>query len=384
MTLTARPTVPPERFAERIAAAARATAEAGLDALLIGVGADLRYLVGYNAHETERLTMLVVPADGPPTIVVPLLEKPAAVAGSRVDLRIETWGETDDPAAIVAGIFRGATASPSRVAVSDRLWALQLLRLQRALPGVGFESATPVLRTLRMVKDPAEVTLLRLAAEAADRVVEQIAAGPLIGRTEVDVAREVRDRLIAEGHDSAEFAIVASGPNSASPHHEASERVIEAGEPIVLDIGGMLGGYASDTTRTLWVTGGDDAKGPDEAYRHLFSVLRSAQEIGTRAVRPGVACEAIDGATRDVIAGEGYGEAFIHRTGHGIGLEGHEEPYLVSGNGEPLAEGMAFSVEPGIYLEGRYGARIEDIVVCGPDGPIPLNTSDRNLRIVAG
>ncbi|HEX5015180.1 MAG TPA: Xaa-Pro peptidase family protein [Candidatus Limnocylindrales bacterium] len=384
MTLTARPTVPAERFAARIAGAGRAAAEAGLDALLIGVGADLRYLTGYDAHETERLTMLVVPAVGDPTIVVPFLEKPAAEAGSEVALRIETWGETDDPAAIVARLVRAAAGTPSRVGVSDRLWALQLLRLQRSLPGVGFESATPVLRTLRMVKDPDEVALLRLAAEAADRVVDQIAAGTLVGRTEADVAREVRDRLVAEGHDSAEFAIVASGPNSASPHHAASDRVIRAGEPIVLDIGGMLGGYASDTTRTLWVTGGDPANGPDEAYRHLFSVLRSAQEIGTRAVRPGVSCEAIDSAARDVIAGEGYGEAFIHRTGHGIGLEGHEEPYLVSGNDEPLVEGMAFSVEPGIYLEGRYGARIEDIVVCGADGPIPLNTSDRDLRIVAG
>jgi Xaa-Pro aminopeptidase len=194
----------------------------------------------------------------------------------------------------------------------------------------------------------------------------------------------VRDRLVAEGHDTADFAIVASGPNSASPHHEASERVIRAGEPIVLDIGGMLGGYASDITRTLWVTGGDAANGPDEAYRHLFAVLRSAQEAATRAVRPGVACQAIDGAARDLITAEGYGEAFIHRTGHGIGLEGHEEPYLVAGNGEPLGEGMAFSVEPGIYVEGRYGARIEDIVVCGRDGPIALNTTDRGLRVVEG
>jgi Xaa-Pro aminopeptidase len=388
VTLTARPTIPAGRFGARLDAAARSAGEAGLDALLVGVGADLRYLIGYNAHETERLTMLVVPARATPTLVVPLLEKPAAAAGSRVSVRIETWGETDDPSAAVAGLVQLATsaasASASRLGVSDRLWALQLLRLQRALPGATFESATPALRTLRMIKDPDEVTLLRLAAEAADRVVDQIASGPLVGRTEEDVAREVRDRLIAEGHAQADFAIVASGPNSASPHHEASDRVIQAGEPVVLDIGGLLGGYASDITRTLWVTGGDPANGPDEAYRHLFAVLRSAQEIATQAVRPGIACEAIDAAARDVIGGEGYGEAFIHRTGHGIGLEGHEEPYLVSGNDEPLAEGMAFSVEPGIYLEGRYGARIEDIVVCGAGGPISLNTTDRDLRIVAG
>ena len=206
--------------------------------------------------------------------------------------------------------------------------AMHLLRLQRALPGATFESATLVLRELRMTKDADEIALLRAAAHAADRVVGQIAAGRLVGRTEADVAREVRERLIAEGHDEAHFAIVGSGPNSASPHHEASDRVIE---PIVLDIGGTIGGYSSDTTRTLWVTGGDPAKGPTEEFRHLFGVLRSAQERATRAVRPGVACEAVDAAARDVIEAEGYGQAFFHRTGHGIGLEGHEEPYIIAG-----------------------------------------------------
>ena len=235
-----------------------------------------------------------------------------------------------------------------------------------------------------MVKDADEIELLRLAAHAADRVVAQIAAGRLVGRTEADVAREVRDRLLAEGHETAEFAIVGSGPNSASPHHEASERVIQAGEPIVLDIGGSLSGYGSDITRTLWVTGGDAAKGPDEAFRHLFGVLHGAQAAATRAVRPGVACEAIDAAARRPIEAEGYGEAFFHRTGHGIGLEAHEDPYMIAGNAEPLQAGMAFSVEPGIYLVGRYGARIEDIVVCGPDGPIALNEAPRELYVVDG
>jgi Xaa-Pro aminopeptidase len=384
MTVAARPTIPAERFEARLSAAARAAESAGFDVLLIGVGADLRYLTGYNAHESERLTLLVVSRHGPPAMVVPLLEKPAAEAGSRVPIRIETWTETDSPAQLVAALARAAAGSPARVGVSDRLWSLHLLRLQEALPGTAFASATTALRTLRMTKDPDEARLLRLAAEAADRVVDQIAAGPLVGRTEADVAREVRDRLIGEGHDTADFAIVASGPNSASPHHEASDRVINAGEPIVLDIGGTLGGYGSDITRTLWVTGGDPANGPDDEYRHLYAVLHAAQARATNVVRPGIACEGVDAAAREVITAEGYGEAFIHRTGHGIGLEGHEEPYLVAGNDEPLAEGMAFSVEPGIYLEGRYGARIEDIVLCGPDGPVPLNTTGRDLRVVAG
>jgi Xaa-Pro aminopeptidase len=263
--------------------------------------------------------------------------------------------------------------------------AMHLLRLQATLGATtSFGLASDVLRTLRKIKDPDEITLLRLAAQAADRVVAQIAAGPLVGRTEADVAREVRERLIAEGHEEAHFAIVGSGPNSASPHHDASDRVIRAGEPIVLDIGGTLGGYGSDITRTLWVTGGDATKGPDERFRHLFDVLYHAQAAGTRAVRPGVACAAIDTAARSPIEAEGYGEAFFHRTGHGIGLEGHEDPYLVQGNDLPLAAGMAFSVEPGIYLPGVYGARIEDIVVCDEDGPIVLNEAPRELYVVDG
>jgi Xaa-Pro aminopeptidase len=201
----------------------------------------------------------------------------------------------------------------------------------------------------------------------------------------VDYFRRVcRDRLLAEGHQVAEFAIVASGPNSASPHHTAGERVIGAGEPIVLDIGGSLDGYCSDTTRTLWVTGGDPAMGPTPAFRGLFEVLRDAQAEAAAAVRPGVPCERIDAVARGIITRGGHGPEFIHRTGHGIGLETHEEPYLVAGNPEPLREGFAFSVEPGIYVAGRYGARIEDIVVCGPDGPDVLNESSRELRVVAG
>jgi len=271
-----------------------------------------------------------------------------------------------------------------RVAVSETLWARHLLALQARLGPVAVGLATPVLRELRMIKDADEIALLRAAAQAADRVVAAIAAGRLIGRTEADVAREVRERLIEEGHEAAHFAIVGSGPNSASPHHEASDRVIEAGEPIVLDIGGTLEGYGSDITRTLWVTGGDPARGPDERFRHLFGVLHGAQAAATAAVRPGVSCERIDAVARERIDAEGYGERFFHRTGHGIGLEGHEEPYIVTGNDEPLRAGMAFSVEPGIYFDGEYGARIEDIVVCGPEGPIVLNEAPRELYVVRG
>ena len=351
----------------------------------------MRYLAGYSAMPLERLTMLVIPADRGPSLVVPRLEAapaqlaPPAAAGL---LPVVTWNEGDDAHALVASLVADAVVPAPvaglRVAVSDDLEARHLLPLESRLDQPTLSLASTLLREIRMIKDADEIALLALAAQAADRVVAQIAGGRLVGRTEADVSREVRERLLTEGHDEVEFAIVGSGPNSASPHHEASDRVIQAGEPIVLDIGGTLGGYGSDTTRTLWVTGGDPARGPDERFRHLFAVLLGAQAAATRAVRPGIACEAIDAAARRPIEAERYGEAFFHRTGHGIGLEGHEEPYIIGGNREPLRDGMAFSVEPGIYLPGAYGARIEDIVVCGSEGPMVLNESARELWIVDG
>lgn len=390
MTTAGRPTIGATRFIERLSAARDLAAAAGVDAILVGVGADLRYLAGYPAMPLERLTMLVIPAHGEFALVVPRLEAspahlcPPAASGG---LPVVTWEEGGDAYALVASLIEG-TATPAgrdrRVAVSDDLVVRHLLPLQERLGDHRFTLASTILRELRMIKDADEIALLTLAAQAADRVVAQIAAGRLAGRTEADVAGEVRERLVAEGHDEALFAIVGSGPNSASPHHEASDRVIDAGEPIVLDIGGMLGGYGSDITRTLWVTGGDPSRGPDERFRHLFGVLHAAQAAARAAVRPGVACEAVDAAARRAIEAEGYGEAFFHRTGHGIGLEGHEEPYIVAGNTEPLRPGMAFSVEPGIYLPGSYGARIEDIVVCGARGPIELNEAPRELYIVDG
>jgi Xaa-Pro aminopeptidase len=390
VTTGARPSIPAPRYVARLAAACRLAAEAGVDAILVGVGADLRYLAGYPAMPLERLTMLVIPARGDAALLVPRLESaparlcPPAASG---ELPVATWEEGGDAYALVAEMV-AESALPSsgdrRVAVSDDLAARHLLPLQVRLGEHRFTLASAILRELRMVKDADEVALLTLAAHAADRVVAQIAGGRLVGRTESDVADEVRRRLVAEGHDEARFAIVGSGPNSASPHHEASDRVIGPGEPIVLDIGGALGGYGSDITRTLWVTGGDPARGPDERFRHLFGVLYGAQATARAAVRPGIPCENVDAAARRSIDAEGLGEAFFHRTGHGIGLEGHEEPYLIGGNAEPLRPGMAFSVEPGIYFPGEYGARIEDIVVCGPDGPIELNQASRELYVVDG
>lgn len=356
----------------------------GIAALLVGLGADLRYLTGYTAHALERLTLLVLPAVGRPGLVVPRLESmaaaecPAAAAGL---VHLLTWEEMDDPYAVVA---RELAAAPGRVLVDAALPARHLLALQGVLPMRTFGLATDVMRDLRIVKGADEVALLRRAAHAADRVVAQVAAGTLVGRTEADVSREVRERLVAEGHETASFAIVGSGPNGASPHHEAGDRVIQPGDPIVLDIGGTLEGYGSDITRMLWVSGGDPAHGPSDEFRRVFDAVHEAHTAATGAVRPGITGAALDEVARGVLRDAGLGDAFIHRLGHGIGLEAHEDPYLVASNHEPIAVGNAFSIEPGAYLAGRFGVRIEDIVVCGADGPDVLNEAPRDLLVVDG
>lgn len=383
MTLVASRARTNAHLAARFDRARAALRASGSQALLLGLGADLRYLTGYTAHALERLTLLVLPADGPAVLVAPRLEamaaaaSPAAAAGL---VEIAAWDETDDPFALVSARL-GAGAG--RLLVDPVLPARFLLALQRALPGRPFGLSTEVTRDLRIVKEGDEVELLRRAAQAADRVVARIAAGPLVGRTELEVSREVRELLLAEGHDEAVFAIVASGPNGASPHHGAGGRRIGPGDPIVLDIGGTLDGYGSDITRMLWVAG-EDAVAPSEEFMTIFELVRRAQAAATAAVRPGVRCAELDGIARGIIRDGGWGEAFIHRLGHGIGLEGHEDPYLVAGNDEPLAVGHAFSIEPGIYLAGRFGVRIEDIVVCGPDGPDVLNEAPRQLLVVRG
>jgi Xaa-Pro aminopeptidase len=392
MSLKARPvrTDPAgqaEPFADRLSRARMGLQASGAGALLIGIGADLRYLTGYAAHPLERLTMLVLPATGRASLLAPRLEAMAAAAspaGATGLVEIVPWDETDNAHALVAERLTNARVrAGARLLVDPGLWAMHVLALQRALPGHEFGLATEVTRELRMVKGPDEVASLRRAAHAADRVVGQIAAGRLVGRTEADVSTEVRERLIAEGHAAGPFAIVASGPNSASPHHAAGARTIRAGDPIVLDIGGILDGYGSDTTRTLWVTG-EESHGPSPEFLAVFDLVRRAHAAATAAVRPGIACGELDAIARRIIADGGYGEAFIHRLGHGIGLEGHEEPYLVAGNEEALRPGFAFSIEPGIYLAGRFGVRIEDIVICAEDGPDVLNESPRDLLVVTG
>ncbi|WP_019633880.1 M24 family metallopeptidase [Actinomadura atramentaria] len=360
---------------ERVGRVRDAAAAAGLGAVLLTPGPDLRYATGYDAKQLERLTCLVVPADGEPFLVVPRLELPAAQASPAGGLGIElvAWDETDDPYALVASRL---PAGVGRVALADRMWAVMALRFRAALPGAEQVAAGGVLRELRMRKSPAEVEALRAAGAAIDRVHRRVPELLKAGRTEQEVARDIAAAIIDEGHTSVDFVIVGSGPNGANPHAEPTERVIRAGEPVVVDIGGQMpSGYCSDSTRNYCV--GE----PPAEYREYFAVLREAQRAARAAVRPGVAAQDVDAAARNVIAGADYGEFFVHRTGHGIGLETHEEPYVVAGNAEPLEPGMAFSVEPGIY-PGPHGARIEDILICTEDGHESVNHTPRDIVIV--
>jgi Xaa-Pro aminopeptidase len=364
--------------ASRIRRTQAAMADEGVDGLIVTPGPDLRYLTGYAATALERLTALVLPAAGDPVLVVPALEvaeaerSPAALLG----MAVTSHGETDDAHALAMERL----PVTARVAVDDHMWAARLFRLQATAPDVQFQPAGALLSGLRMRKGSDEIASLRQAGAAIDRVHARMGEFLKVGETERSVGRVIAEAIVEEGHVSADFTIVGSGPNSASPHHSVSDRRLGVGDSVVVDIGGSTAdGYCSDSTRT-YVIGSE----PDEALRAYYDILLEAQLAQCDFARPGVTAEAVDRIGRSVIRDGGYGEAFMHRTGHGIGLETHEEPYIVEGNTTVLEPGMAFSIEPGIYLSGRHGARIEDIVVTTSDGLERLNNTPRALAVVEG
>ncbi len=358
----------------------QAMAASGVDVTLLSVGPELRWLTGYEAMALERLTMLVLPVDGPARLVVPRLEAPRVT--ERPDqFELVAWDEIEDPVALVAGLVGPAVTA----AIGDRTWARFLVELQRALPATAFRRAGEIIGPLRAVKDQVEVEALRLAASAADRVAAQLQSGEmaLVGRTEAEVSADLGRRLVAEGHHRVNFAIVAAGSNAASPHHEAAGRVIEPSQVVLCDFGGtMLGpdgvGYCSDITRCVHV-----GEPPAELVEQ-YAVLREAQAAAVSAARVGAACEDVDAAARRIITDAGHGARFFHRTGHGIGVEEHEDPYIVAGNRDLLTAGHAFSIEPGIYVEGRWGIRLEDIVIATDAGPEPLNCADHSMVVIDG
>lgn len=351
-----------------------AAAAVDVDVVLVTPGPDLRYLTGYDAIPLERLTCLILPADAEPLLVVPELERPAAEATPAAELEILTWSETDDPVALCLSRLGGEV---TRMAVDDRMWAEKVLRFREALPGTAQVAAGHLLTEQRMRKDAAEVEHLALAGAAIDEVHSRMGEWLRPGRTEHEVSVAIERGVLASGHQRVDFVIVASGPNGASPHHAPSRRIIAPGDTVVVDIGGtMPSGYCSDSTRTYAIGQ------PSAAAQVQYDVLQRAQQEAVESVRPGVTAESVDAAARDVIDDAGMGHLFVHRTGHGIGVETHEHPYIVSGNTQVLGQGMVFSVEPGIYDPGRQGARIEDIVVVTESGSRRLNNRPHELVVL--
>ena len=348
-----------------------------LDAVVITPGANLRYLTGYHGHtETERITCLVVTADDA-RLLAPVLEEPLVRAELAEDfeLPVLAWAETEDSIARVVDLL---PAGAARIAVDERMWAARSLALRERLPLVEQVNAASLMKQLRMRKSADEVEALRRAGAAIDSVHAQVGEWLRAGRTERAIGADIADAILQAGHRTVDFVIVASGPNGASPHAEVSDRIVNHGEPVVVDIGGtMPDGYCSDSTRTYCL--GE----PPSSFAKSYEVLLHAQRAQCDAVRPGISGADLDAIGRDIIADAGYGELFIHRTGHGIGLDTHEEPYIVDGNDAPLEPGMAFSIEPGIYHAGRYGARIEDIVVCGAEAGERLNQRPRELAVLS-
>ena len=365
---------PSSVYEARLERAAALAADAGLDAIIVGPGADLQYLVGVEGDTIERLTALLIGPGFAPSVVVPRMElaKVRSTAVGDLGLTVADWVDGESPYDLVAA----AVGMVRRVGVSDALPALHVIPIAARL-GVALELATPVLREGRMIKDASEIAELRRAGDAIDRVHRRVPEWLRAGRTEREVAADIAEAIVAEGHRTVEFVIVGSGPNGADPHHEVSDRVIEDGDIVVVDIGGAVpSGYNSDSTRTYAVGA------PDPAAAERIAVLVRAQQAAVDAVHPGATASEVDAAAREVLTAAGLGDAFLHRTGHGIGVSVHEEPYIAPGNDLVLREGMAFSIEPGIYFAGSWGARIEDIVVVTADGCDRLNVAPHELTSV--
>lgn len=363
-------------LANRVARVIEQLKANSVDAVFVTPGTDLSYLIGYHAVPLERLTMLVISSTQDPFLVVPRLEKSAAIASpfGETSWDVIAWGETEDPYAIVE---ERMDPKLDVVALDAHMWAERVLLIQSRFPNTQFISASPIISAIRVIKTPDELDSLREAAAAIDRVHAQVPMILRAGRTEREVGRDIAELILAEGHSRVDFVIVAAGPNAASPHHELSDRVIQSGEPVVIDIGGtMPSGYCSDCTRTYSV--GE----PSDEFIQRYRVLQQAQVLSTQAVRSGATSHDIDHAGRAELERAGLGEYFIHRTGHGIGLDTHEEPYIGPHNSTVITSGMVFSVEPGFYIEGKHGARIEDIVICTTDGPETLNKQTRDLVVV--
>ncbi len=356
-------------YQERYQRAKEVMAEKGIDYLFIGPGADLQYLIGTPGMDNERMMLMVIAQKGEPAMIVPALEK-LATSKYAGFFELLDWTDAEGPQGRLHQLV-GSASGPVKAAVGNQLWSMFLLELQKVLPDAEWSRASEVLKALRIIKSAEEGQLLKDAAAIADKAFTDIVKLQFSGRTERELMGDINGLLLKYGQEKMLFCIVGSGPNGAQPHHHTGDRVIEPGDVVVLDFGGAYKGYCSDMTRTVLVEGGT----PDPDFEKVYNLVNQARAAGHKQARPGVSCESVDAAARQVITEGRYGQYFVHRTGHGIGMEVHEEPYIVGGNSLTLEPGMAFSIEPGIYLPGRFGVRIEDIAIVTEDGEENINLS---------
>ena len=364
-------------FEERTRRCQALLRERGAAGVVLFPSPNCYYLGGFREEPSERHLLLFVPADGHPAFVAPEMYDEQLRETTWVsDVRL--WADGDDPLEVVRELVSDLGVRAGKLLVDPTMWARFTQDLREAVPNAEWGLADEVLGPLRARKDDTELDALRRAADAADAAMRDVRAlgEDAVGMTEVELADHVEERLVEHGGDGTSFTtIVGSGPNGAKPHHHQSEREVQRGDPVVLDFGTRVDHYPSDQTRTV-VFAGD----PPEGYEAVHEVVREAQQAAVDAVEPGVAAADVDAAARDVIESAGYGEEFVHRTGHGVGLDVHEEPYIVAGNDRELEPGMVFSVEPGIYLPGEFGVRIEDLMVVTEGGCERLNDTDRGWR----
>lgn len=361
-------------FAARRRRAREGLASAGADLLAVSPGDNMRYLLGYCPHPDERPCFLII-APGGEGMLVPALN--AEEVRAHVDLPMETYTDAEGPKAALDRLAASLGIGSARTAmIEESMRADFALLLQERLGGAALRLSEPVLAHLRMRKGSDEVEALRRAAKMADGAMEAAFAALRPGMTELELMRVVEQAFMGAGAESVSFALIASGPNGAYPHHHSGPRQVQAGEPVLFDIGARLNGYESDITRMAFV--GE----PDEEYLTVHETVERAVQAALEVIRPGVPAREVDLAARSVIEDAGYGAYFTHRTGHGIGLTGHEPPYITSTNDMPLDVGMAFSVEPGIYLPGRFGVRLEEIVIVTESGAEVLSGLSRDVYVV--
>jgi Xaa-Pro aminopeptidase len=343
-----------------------------VDAILLPPSSDFYYVTGLPTKPSERFTAFILLSEGAPTLILPQFELAGLGPDIRQTVSCRGWEETDDPFLLAARILGKANA---RVAVGSQMWTTFLLSLQERLVEAHWVSAADVMSTMRMTKDDREIHLLMEAQSLAGDALSALLERGFEGKTERQVAAHLTAIRLEVGLDPVGSAgIIGSGPNGASPHHMNSDRPIKKGDAVLVDFGGGHQGYRADITRTFHV-------GPATGeFTDVYRCVQAANEAAFSGIRPGVTCESVDRAGREVITAAGYGKYFTHRLGHGIGIDGHEEPYLVQGNKLMLQTNMTVTDEPGIYLPARFGVRIEDVIHVTSKGAERMTHFSRELH----